>query len=122
MIINLIYFLMFIIICTTIVTLIKQLKQNKKEIRLIEKKLKKKDMQRAFLVTRLIEIFDKEFKLNDEDFKEVSQLVKKSFHIKLKHVNEVDRQDNFETASVDIMFSDDDDNQFGLELNDEEHK
>jgi hypothetical protein len=122
MIINLIYLLMFIIICTTIVTLIKQLKQNKKEIRLIEKKLKKKDMQRAFLVTRLIEIFGKELKLNDEDFKEVSQLVKKSFHIKLKHINEVDRQDHFETASVDIMFSDDDDNQFGLELNDEEHK
>ena len=122
MIINLIYLLMLIIICTTIVTLIKQLKQNKREIRSIEKKLKKNDLQRGFLVTRLIEIFGQGFKLNDEDFNEVSQLVKKSFNIKLKHVNEVDRQDNFETASVDIMFSDDDDNEYGLELNNEEHK
>jgi hypothetical protein len=113
---------MLIIICTTIVTLIKQLKQNKREIRLIEKKLKKKDLQRGFLVTRLIEIFGKEFKLNDEDFNEVSQLVKKSFNIKLKHVNEVERQYSIETASVDIMFSDDDDNEYGLELNNEEHK
>ena len=122
MIINLIYLLMLIIICTTIVTLIKQLKQNKREIRLIEKKLKKKDLQRGFFVTRLIEIFGKEFKLNDEDFNEVSQLVKKCFNIKLKHVNEVERQYSIETASVDIMFSDDDDNEYGLELNNEEHK
>ena len=110
--INIIFFAIFVIIGALIIAIKRELKRNRADIRLLEKKSKKKDIASANLIRNLMEIIGKRLKFNDEENSQVQRLIKKTFHIKIKDLNEVDIEINNSEAEMTVEYDVEDDEDF----------